>query len=157
MLLTLRSASRATRTLLGRVLRACFRAHASRPAVCRDEGLIDDARQSYKKMKRKGIGADAAAFYVQWSQLEASDGDASQARAILHKARERCGQADQARVQQALASVDQLEEEETRSFAAETPVARGRQQLQETPTALRQPFVPSPPSDDTDVILPAVG
>ena len=109
--------------------------------MCRDEGLIDDARQSYKKMKRKGIGADAAAFYVQWSQLEASDGDASQARAILHKARERCGQADQARVQQALASVDQLEEEETRSFAAETPVARGRQPLQETPTALRQPFV----------------
>ena len=157
MLLTLRSASRATRNLLGRVLRACFRAHSSRPAVCRDEGLIDDARQSYKKMKRKGIGADAAAFYVQWSQLEASDGDASQARAILHKARERCGQADQARVQQALASVDQLEEEETRSFAAETPVARGRQPLQETPTALRQPFVPSPPSDDTDVILPAVG
>ena len=107
-------------------------------------------------MKRKGIGADAAAFYVQWSQLEASDGDASQARAILHKARERCGQADQERVQRALASVDQLEEEETRSFAAETPVARDRQQLQETPTALRQPFVPSPPSDDTDVILPAV-
>ena len=61
--------------------------------MCRDEGLIDDARQSYKKMKRKGIGADAAAFYVQWSQLEASDGDASQARAILHKARERCGRA----------------------------------------------------------------
>ena len=122
--------------------------------MCRDEGLIDDARQSYKKMKRKGIGADAAAFYVQWSQLEASDGDASQARAILHKARERCRQEDQAQVQQAL---DQLEEEETRSFAAETPVARGRQQLQETPTALRQPFVPSPPSDDTDVILPAVG
>ena len=73
--------------------------------MCRDEGLIDDARQSYKKMKRKGIGADAAAFYVQWSQLEASDGDASQARAILHKARERCGQADQARVQQALVEV----------------------------------------------------
>jgi serine/threonine protein kinase len=126
------------------------------PAVCRDEGLTDDARQSYKYMKRKGIGTDAADFYVQWSQLEASDGDASQARAILHKARERCGQVEQARVQRALASVDQLEEEETRSFAAETPVARGRQQSQETPTALRQPSMPSPPSDDTDVILPAV-
>ena len=128
----------------------------SRLAVCRDEGLTDDARQSYKYMKRKGIGVDAADFYVQWSQLEASDGDASQARAILHKARERCGQVEQARVQRALASVDELEEEETRSFAAETPVARGRQQSQETPTALRQPSMPSPPADDTDVILPAV-
>ena len=71
-------------------------------------------------MKRKGVGVDDADFYLQWAHLEASEGDAFEARNILAKAQERGEAVDHAKINSALRSLEQEVERERR--AAETPV-----------------------------------
>ena len=55
-------------------------------------------RETFKKMKKRGVGVDDADFYLQWAHLEASEGDAFEARNILAKAQERGEAVDHAKI-----------------------------------------------------------
>ena len=65
----------------------------------------EDARDTYKQMKRIGVAIDSADFYIGWARLEAAEGNADKARDILRKGEERGDRVDQGALKEALTSI----------------------------------------------------